>query len=112
MFVNGHAHIFNLQSVLSRETISIMLERLRGRGVHECIVEAVERLLTGLLRQPEYLSEDELLVRFVRAIARSRHFGRLAAGVAHEIGNPIGIVLGYLDLVRKPDMKQEEKADF
>jgi two-component system NtrC family sensor kinase len=25
--------------------------------------------------------------------------GRLTSGIAHEIGNPIGIVLGYLDLI-------------
>lgn len=34
--------------------------------------------------------------------------GRLSAGIAHEIGNPIGIVLGYLDLLKKrPDMKND-----
>lgn len=38
--------------------------------------------------------------------------GRLAAGVAHEIGNPIGIILGYLELIRKDDIKDEEKRDF
>jgi len=38
--------------------------------------------------------------------------GRLAAGIAHEIGNPIGIVLGYLDLLRQPDLGREEHDDF
>ena len=26
--------------------------------------------------------------------------GRLSAGIAHEIGNPIGIVIGYLELLK------------
>jgi len=38
--------------------------------------------------------------------------GRLAAGIAHEIGNPIGIVLGYMDLLKRPDLDPEEHEDF
>ncbi len=38
--------------------------------------------------------------------------GRLATGVAHEIGNPIGIVLGYLELLNKGGLNEEEKQDF
>lgn len=38
--------------------------------------------------------------------------GRLAAGIAHEIGNPIGIILGYIDLIRKGGLSDEEEKDF
>ena len=38
--------------------------------------------------------------------------GRLAAGIAHEIGNPIGIILGYIDLIRKGGLSPEEEKDF
>ena len=38
--------------------------------------------------------------------------GRLAAGIAHEIGNPIGIVLGYMDLIKQPDLEKAEHDDF
>ena len=37
--------------------------------------------------------------------------GRLSAGIAHEIGNPIGIVLGYIDLLKsRPVLKTDDTA--
>jgi len=38
--------------------------------------------------------------------------GRLAAGLAHEIGNPLGIKQGYLGLLAKQDIRQEEAAEY
>lgn len=38
--------------------------------------------------------------------------GRLAAGIAHEIGNPIGIVLGYLEMLKQNDLDEDDKKDF
>ncbi|MCP3952719.1 MAG: HAMP domain-containing histidine kinase [Desulfobacterales bacterium] len=38
--------------------------------------------------------------------------GRLSSGIAHEIGNPIGIVLGYLDLLRQADLAESERVDY
>ncbi|MCP3900400.1 MAG: hypothetical protein GY707_11880, partial [Desulfobacteraceae bacterium] len=38
--------------------------------------------------------------------------GKLSAGVAHEIGNPIGIVLGYLELLKQKNISEQDKNDF
>jgi len=38
--------------------------------------------------------------------------GRLAAGLAHEIGNPIGIVQGFLGLLRQDDLSDAERKEF
>lgn len=38
--------------------------------------------------------------------------GQMAAGIAHEVGNPLGIILGYLELIRKGDIADDEKRDF
>lgn len=38
--------------------------------------------------------------------------GRLATGIAHEIGNPMGIILGYMDLLKRNDLTAQERVDF
>lgn len=38
--------------------------------------------------------------------------GRLSAGLAHEIGNPVGIIGGYLELLRQKDLDDSERMDF
>ena len=38
--------------------------------------------------------------------------GRLSAGIAHEIGNPIGIIIGYLDLLKQSDITRDERNEF
>jgi len=38
--------------------------------------------------------------------------GRLAAGIAHEIGNPAGIVTGYIHMLKEGGISQEQRDDF
>jgi len=38
--------------------------------------------------------------------------GRLSSGIAHEIGNPIGIVSGYLELLRQKDISDDERSEY
>ncbi len=38
--------------------------------------------------------------------------GRLSAGIAHEIGNPIGIIIGYIELLKTDDISNEDKKEF
>ncbi len=38
--------------------------------------------------------------------------GRLSSGIAHEIGNPIGIVLGYLDLLKQDSISAQDKSEY
>ncbi len=38
--------------------------------------------------------------------------GRLSSGIAHEIGNPIGIIMGYLELLKQDDIESQDKAEY
>ncbi len=52
------------------------------------------------------------LRRMQREIVRAEKLaaaGRLSAGIAHEIGNPIGIAMGYLELLSQPELPDEER---
>lgn len=38
--------------------------------------------------------------------------GRLAAGLAHEIGNPVNIIQGYLHMLRRPDLDSGRRDEY
>jgi len=38
--------------------------------------------------------------------------GRLSSGIAHEIGNPIGIIMGYLELLKQKNINAAERNEY
>jgi two-component system NtrC family sensor kinase len=87
---------------LSR-SFGVMLRRLddnkKELKTHISLLEEANRRLKEAQR--EIISSEKLA-----------SVGRLAAGIAHEIGNPIGIILGYLEMIRKGNITDLEKKDF
>jgi signal transduction histidine kinase len=65
-------------------------------------IESLERVNRELRRARDEVIRSEKLASI----------GRLAAGVAHEVGNPTGAILGYLDLVLKGGFSEEEKTEI
>jgi two-component system NtrC family sensor kinase len=87
---------------LSR-SLSIMLKRLdENKKELKAHISSLEKANKDLQQAQDEIIRSEKLASV----------GRLSAGIAHEIGNPIGIILGYLDLLNSDDIREEEKKDF
>jgi signal transduction histidine kinase len=85
--------------------------------------KALRRMVRGFGRNREELRATVLSLKKANAELRQAQdeiiraeklasVGRLSAGIAHEIGNPIGIVLGYIDLLKQAGVGEEERLDF
>jgi two-component system NtrC family sensor kinase len=87
---------------LSR-SINAMLRRLEDNKAElKTGIRSLEKANLELQQAQEEIIRSEKLASV----------GRLASGIAHEIGNPIGIVLGYLGLLKQSDLTDEERRDF
>lgn len=79
-----------------------MLERIQeDRRTLRRTVASLEKANRDLKRMQNEIVRAEKL-----AVA-----GRLSAGIAHEIGNPIGIAMGYMELLKQADLPEDEKTD-
>ena len=59
------------------------------------------------------ITENKILERQLINTEKLASLGTLAAGVAHEINNPLGVILGFCDLlVRKAEQGSQEFEDL
>ena len=86
-----------------RFSVSQMLKRIADDRLN--LQESVKKL-EEVNRDLE--NNKQLLVRSEKLAS----VGRLSAGLAHEIGNPLSIVIGYLDLLGKSDLTNDERKQF
>ncbi len=56
----------------------------------------------------ELKQKNDLVVRSEKLATA----GRLSAGLAHEIGNPLSIIQGYVELLGRENLNAEEKQQF
>jgi hypothetical protein len=80
-----------------------MVDQLKGKQ------ESLENYLESLESANKQLKQaQEELIRTEKLAS----IGRFAAGVAHEVGNPLGAILGYASILQKEGMDREESKDY
>lgn len=105
------------------EQEGIFLPNLQGYGEFGQLGHSIQGMLHRIRTDQEKLKDNlaslaeanRLLLANQKEMVRAEKLssiGQLAAGLAHEIGNPLGIVQGYLGLLREDGLPAEQRADY
>jgi two-component system, NtrC family, sensor kinase len=108
-------NVMSAEHALSLPTAS----SLEFEGLHNSLRTMTERLRQDEAAQRQKVAEvqaaqDELKRAQAQVIRSERlaSVGQLAAGLAHEIGNPIAAIIGLQDLILAADLPVEQQAEF
>jgi two-component system NtrC family sensor kinase len=77
------------------------------------LVDAVAREIALILEQKQAEAEQAKLQEQLMHADRLATIGQLAAGVAHELSEPLGSILGFAQLIKKnPGLPPQAKSDI
>lgn len=96
--VQGAAEVARLAATFNEMAAQLR----RDRGALQERLEELEHTTA------ELTSAQEQLIRSARLAA----VGRLSAGIAHEIGNPLAAIRGLIELLQSGDLDPEEQEEF
>jgi len=97
-FENTEGELEHLHRAMGSMVKKIELDRERLRKTVVELAESNARLSEA---QEEIVQAEKLAA-----------IGRLSSGLAHEIGNPVAIVQGYLELIAREDVSVDERRQF
>ncbi|MDM8544209.1 PhnD/SsuA/transferrin family substrate-binding protein [Desulfococcaceae bacterium HSG9] len=98
-------------------SMEIKLKRNDGAVMRSLISGSIDRGLNGKIETLHFVVKDierrKLMENQLAQADRLASIGQLASGIGHEINNPLGIILGYTQLlIRNEDPETESYADL
>lgn len=77
------------------------------------LLEAVAKKIAYIIDRKEVFDKKKILEKQLRHADRLATIGQLAAGIAHELNNPLGDILGFAQLAANhPDLDEDVYQDL